>query len=216
MRVPKGLRYSVKRISLDCVKCKIKAKKVSEVKMSTHKEARTVLAPPFHASMADIAYGFKGKPFKGARKELKVYVIVIVCLLFRLCNILAMEGCETQDVAAEIERHLARYGVPGYIYIDNINHPQTVLQWETLFAKIANTVDSLPMAKGDTSYSSNLGYEIITPNQLKLGRNNYLSLEGSGIKLDMASNLIALLERNPELYCEWYGIFKENIHMLDL
>ena len=127
-----------------------------------------------------------------------------------------MEGCETQDVAAEIERHLARYGVPGYIYIDNINHPQTVLQWETLFAKIANTVDSLPMAKGDTSYSSNLGYEIITPNQLKLGRNNYLSLEGSGIKLDMASNLIALLERNPELYCEWYGIFKENIHMLDL
>ena len=37
------------------------------------------------------------------------------------------------------------------------NHPQTVLQWEMLFAKIANTVDNLPMAKGDTSNSSNLG-----------------------------------------------------------
>ena len=96
------------------------------------------------------------------------------------------------------------------------NHPQTVLQWETLFAKIANTFDNLPMAKGDTSNSSNLGYEIITPKRLKLGRNNYQSLEGSGIKLDMASNLIALLERNWELYCEWYGIFIENIHMLDL
>ena len=47
-------------------------KKVSEVKMRTHSEARTVLAPPFHASMANIVYGFKGKPFKGARKELKV------------------------------------------------------------------------------------------------------------------------------------------------
>ena len=54
------------------------------------------------------------------------------------------------------------------------------------------------MAKGNTSNATNLGYEIITPNRLKLGRNNYCSLEGSGIKL------------------EWYGIFIENIHVLDL
>ena len=39
--------------------------KVSELKVSTHSEVRTVLAPPFHASIADIAYGFKGKPYKG-------------------------------------------------------------------------------------------------------------------------------------------------------
>ena len=94
------------------------------MKMSTHNESNTVLAPPFHASMADIAYGFKGKLFKGAQKELKVYAIMIVCIcdynicfLSGACNILAMEGCETQDVVAGIERHLARYGVPGYIYI---------------------------------------------------------------------------------------------------
>ena len=96
------------------------------------------------------------------------------------------------------------------------SHPQTVLQWETLFSKIANTVDNLPMAKGHTSNSSNLGCEIITPNKLKLGRNNYQSLEGSGIKLHMVSNLMSLLKRNRELYCQWYGIFIENIHMLDL
>ena len=81
MRIPKGPRKLVKRITLDCVKCRIKTKKVSEVKMSTHSEARTILAPPFHASMADIVYGFRGKLFKGARKELKVYAIVIACLL---------------------------------------------------------------------------------------------------------------------------------------
>ena len=96
------------------------------------------------------------------------------------------------------------------------NHPQTVLQWETLFLKITNAVDNLPMAKGNNSNATNLGYEIITPNRLKLGRNNFWSLEGSGIKLDMAANLTALLERNRELYCEWYKIFIENIHMLDL
>ena len=72
------------------------------------------------------------------------------------------------------------------------------------------------MAKGSTSNATNIGYEILTPNRLKLGQNNYCSLEGSGIKLDMSSNLTALLERNRELYCEWYGIFNENIHMLDL
>ena len=99
----------------------------------------------------------------------------------------------------------------------NSNHPQTVLQWEkTLFSKIANTEDNLSLVKGNTSYSSNLGYKIITPNRLKLGRNNYQALEGSEIKLDLASNLTTLLERNQELYCEWYGIFLENIHMLDL
>ena len=87
--------------------------------MSTHNEARTILAPPFYASKADIAYGLKGKPFKGAQKELKVYLIVIVCLLSGACNILAMEGCETQDVVASIERHSARYGVSGFLYIDN-------------------------------------------------------------------------------------------------
>ena len=47
MRVPKGLRRLVNKITQDCVKCKIKMNKVSEVKMSTHCETRTVLAPLF-------------------------------------------------------------------------------------------------------------------------------------------------------------------------
>ena len=174
--------------------------------------------------MSNIAYGFRGKQFKGARKELKGYALLIVCLLSGACNILAMEGCETQDVVAAIERHSARYGVPGYLYIYNgkqlkaikhssiilrdvhaqvqdsslikivvstanahsergrverkirtlreslermgvnSSHAQTVLQWETLFSKIENTVDNLPIAKGSTTNATNLGYEIITPN----------------------------------------------------
>ena len=51
----------------------------------------------------------------------------------------------------------------------NTNHPQSVLQWETLFSKIANMVNYLPIAQGNTSNATNLGYEIITPNRLKLG-----------------------------------------------
>ena len=84
----------------------------------------------------------------------------------------------------------------------NTNHPQTVLQWETLFSKIANTVDNLPTAKRSPTNATDLGYAIVTPNRTKLGQNNYCSLEGSRIKLDMALKLIALLERNQKLYCE--------------
>ena len=111
MRVSKGLRKLVKKITQDLVKCKIKMKKVSEVKM--------VYKHPLSCFNGGYSIWFQGKPFKGARKELKVYSLVIMCLLSGACNILAMEGCQTQDVVASIARHSARYGVPGYIYINN-------------------------------------------------------------------------------------------------
>ena len=62
--------------------------------------------------------------------------------------------------------------------------PKTPLQWDCIFAKIANTLDDLPMARGDSSNVTNLGFEIITPNRLKLGRNLNRSLEGSGFKFE--------------------------------
>ena len=96
----------------------------------------------------------------------------------------------------------------------NSNHPQTVLQWETLFSKIANTVDNLPMAKGNTSDATNLGYEIITPNRLKLGRNNFRSLEGWGLSLTWQGiSQLCLNETESSIVNK---IFIDNIHMLDL
>lgn len=32
---------------------------------------------------------------------------------------MALEGIETQDVCAALERHSKRYGVPGFNYVDN-------------------------------------------------------------------------------------------------
>ena len=49
----------------------------------------------------------------------------------------------------------------------------TALQWETLFSKIVNTLDNLPIAKGNATVTGNLGSEIITANKIKLGRNNF-------------------------------------------
>ena len=61
-----------------------------------------------------------------------------------------------------------------------------------------------------------MGYEIITPNRLKLGRNNSRSLEGNGIDLDMSSNFTKILDRNCSIYQQWYQTFIDNVHLLNL
>jgi len=276
MRVIKGLRWLIKRVIADCVKCRLIEKKTLELKLANHPEARTVLAPCFHSCMMDICYGFKGQTFKRSRAVIKIYALVIVCLLTGATNIMALEGIETQDVCAALERHSNRFGVPGFVYIDNgtqlkalqyarfsvrdldamvqndlgikiivsnakahsergrverrirvlresmeklgvdSSKPMTCLQWDTLFSRISNAVDNLPLARGNTSNETTLGYEIITPNRLKLGRNNYRSLEGSGIDLEMSSNFTKILDRNRSIYQQWYQGFIDNIHLLNL
>ena len=276
MRVVKGLRRLIKKIIQDCVKCRLMERKTLELRLSDHPEARTVLAPCFHSCMMDICYGFKGQPFKRSRTVIKIYGLVIVCLLSGATNIMALEGIETQDVCAALERHSCRYGVPGFIYVDNgtqlkaLQHakfsirdleaqvqdnlgikivvsnakahsergrverrirvlretmeklgvnttvPMTSLQWDTLFSKISNSIDNLPIARGDTSNETSLGYEIITPNRIKLGRNNFRSLEGNGIDLDMTSNFTQILDRNRSIYQQWYQSFMKNVHLLNL
>ena len=94
--------------------------------------------------------------------------------------------------------------------------PMTALQWDTLFSRISNSIDNLPIARGDRSNETTLGYEIITPNRLKLGRNNHRSLEGNGIDLDMTANFTKLLHRNRSIYQHWYQSFIENVHLLSL
>ena len=94
--------------------------------------------------------------------------------------------------------------------------PMTCLQWDTLFARISNTIDNLPIARGDASNELNFGYEVITPNRLKLGRNNFRSLEGNGIELQMLSNFTKILDRNHSIYQQWYKLFINNIHYLNL
>ena len=63
----------------------------------------------------------------------------------------------------------------------------TALQWETLFSKVVNTLDNLPIANGNATATGNLGSEIITANRIKLGRTNFRSLGGEGISVDVST-----------------------------
>ena len=217
--------------------------------------------------MADIAYGFKGKPYYGARKECKVYALVIVCVLTSATNILALEGLQTQNVIQALERHSSRFGVPNRIFVDNgtqlvslqnnefslrdvhlhvydsmgmsvevssakshesrgrveakvkilrsmlnklainTNSPMTALQWETCFSRISNQIKSTNL--------SDIGWEIITPNRLKLGRNNFRSLSGS-ISLTGGSGWDNLLAINRKAQVTWYQMLLDRLHQLML
>jgi hypothetical protein len=92
----------------------------------------------------------------------------------------------------------------------------SALQWDTLFAKVANAIDNLPLAKGNTSNANELGYEILTANRIKLGRNNNRSLSGPGITLDMSPSLTRILDRNRQIQQSWYQLFMDQIHLLTL
>ena len=93
---------------------------------------------------------------------------------------------------------------------------QTPLQWHALFAKIANSIDDLPLAKGNPSNSNELGYEILTANRIKMGRNNNRSLTFPGMTLDMAAGLTCMLEKNRKMYQVWYQIFMDHVHLLTM
>jgi len=86
----------------------------------------------------------------------------------------------------------------------------TFIGWETMFMKIANMLDNLPMCKVRGGH--NLDWEIITPNRLKLGRNNYRSMSDSPMELSNCPQ--SILERNRLIQAEWYKIFISRIHHL--
>ena len=52
------------------------------------------------------------------------------------------------------------------------NERLALLQWETLAATIANSINNMPLALGN-SFKPDLEFmDLLTPNRLKLGRNN--------------------------------------------
>ena len=87
----------------------------------------------------------------------------------------------------------------------------TLIGWETLFARIASQVDDLPIARGSATAATDLGWEIISPNRLKLGRNNYRNLDGE-IVLDNSPQ--TQLDRNRQIFTGWYELFMDRIHLL--
>ena len=93
--------------------------------------------------------------------------------------------------------------------------PMTTIQWETMFAKAANALDDLPIAKGNSSNVSDLGFDVLSPNRLKLGRNNFRSLQGS---MDIKAGHLpsALLTRNRKITSTFIQLLLDRAHHFQL
>ena len=80
------------------------------------------------------------------------------------------------------------------------NERISLLQWETLASEIANTINDLPLNLGNiTSQFENMG--LLTPNRLRLGRNNDRSPIGP---MMVTNNPEKFLFINEKLFNTWF------------
>ena len=91
----------------------------------------------------------------------------------------------------------------------------TAIQWESRFALFSNYIDQVPIAKGKPSSAADLSYEILTPNRLKMGRNNMRSI---GIKTEILDPVVPskILDQNRKITEAFYKLLMERIHELVL
>ena len=119
MMVIKNPRKVIQSVRQTCQVCRSIRRKTVELRMLNHPAARTILAPPYYIAQMDTVFGFRAQVFKNARKTVKIYALIICCLLTGATNILVIEGLETKDVLQAIERHATRHGMPSVLYVDN-------------------------------------------------------------------------------------------------
>ena len=80
------------------------------------------------------------------------------------------------------------------------NEKLSSLQWETLCSEISNSINNLPIAIGnETECLESL--DLITPNRLRLGRNNDRSPIGT---LDITDKVDRILRLNSDIFETWW------------
>ena len=74
------------------------------------------------------------------------------------------------------------------------------IQWETLCAEIANSLNNMPIAIGNEVEDLE-SLDLITPNRLKLGRNNERSPVGV---LDVTDKVDRIIQLNCDIFTSWW------------
>lgn len=83
------------------------------------------------------------------------------------------------------------------------NERLSILQWETLSAEVPNSINDLPLGLGNI-VSDFESLDIITPNRLKLGRNNNRSPVGSMV---VTGNPDKFIKSNEKIFKSWFEIW---------
>ena len=75
-----------------------------------------------------------------------------------------------------------------------------MIQWETVIAQVANTINDMPLALGNQTSSFEIS-DVITPNRLRLGRNNDRSPVGP---LYVTNDADKFLKSNSKIFDCWF------------
>ena len=93
----------------------------------------------------------------------------------------------------------------------NVAPSLTQLQLETVFAVISNDMNNIPLCRTDSSTNSSKIFEIITPNRLLLGRNNFRSLH---LNTNLADVTLPskILENNAKIFLCYWQVLLNHFH----
>ena len=80
------------------------------------------------------------------------------------------------------------------------NRRLSTIQWETVAAQVANSINDMPLALGNKTSNFEM-MDLITPNRLRLGRNNERSPIGAML---LTKDYNKILEKNKEVFETWF------------
>ena len=83
------------------------------------------------------------------------------------------------------------------------NERLSILQWETLGAEIANSLNDMPLALGSKTSDFEVA-DILTPNRLRLGRNNNRSPDGI---VEVSSDPDRFFKQNERIFESWFEVW---------
>ena len=83
------------------------------------------------------------------------------------------------------------------------NERSSILEWETVIAEIANTINDLPLTLGNL-VSDFENMDLLTPNRLKLGRNNNRS---PVFPMEVTNDVKRRIEDNNKIYKIWFEVW---------
>ena len=162
-------------------------------------------------------YGFPLQLFVDSGSQLKKLSSVTYSIL-DLTNLLYSKfACDI--VVAPPKSHSSQGRVErriGFIKtaLEKVNESGLILSflnWETLFHRISNDLNNLPISRASSTGTTRPEWNILTPNRLLIGRNNKRSLSGP---LIVDSGPSAILERISAAQEAWYRVFLKQLHLL--
>ena len=83
------------------------------------------------------------------------------------------------------------------------NQRLSIMQWETVGAEVSNCINDMPLALGNVTAEFEVS-DLITPNRLRLGRNNNRSPDGP---IQITNETDKFLRSNQKIFDSWFEVW---------